>query len=92
MTAARFAEFKVAVAVAVGAATLEVRVSELEVAPPVEFWVLSPLFTVTVKLPVEPVPVGVPLITPVEVFRLKPAGSDPVRLNVNAPVPVVGMV
>jgi hypothetical protein len=33
--------------------------------------------TLVVKEEVPPAPVGVPLTTPVEAFRIKPAGSDP---------------
>jgi hypothetical protein len=76
--------------VAVGAATEETKLNDEVVAEPVPFCVVRPLFIDTVKLPVAPVPVGVPLMTPVEVFSDKPAGSEPLRLKVNGPVPVVG--
>ena len=92
MTLAKFAEFKVAVAVAVGATTDEVSVCEPVLAAPVPFWVVKPLFTLTLNVPDEPVPVGVPLITPVVVLSESPAGKEPVSAKVNGPVPVVGSV
>ena len=42
--------------------------------------------TVAVKT-LGPVPVGVPTMAPVEVFRVKPAGSGPARENVYGAVP-----
>ena len=43
----------------------------------------------TVKLAV-PVAVGVPVMAPVEAFRLSPAGSDPLEMDqASAPVPPV---
>ena len=50
---------------------------------------LAPIVSITrtVKLDV-PVALGVPLITPVEAFKLSPAGSDPlIILQVFMPLP-----
>ncbi len=69
-------------------------VSETEplVAAPELFCVVRPLLTVTVNDPVEPVPVGVPLITPLA--NVNPAGNgvEPLNVYVNGPVPVTGIV
>ena len=51
------------------------------VATILQLWVAVvgvPSTTLTLK-EVVPAPVGVPLIAPVDVFKVKPAGSDPVK-------------
>ena len=47
----------------------------------------SELVAVTLKVPT-PDAVGVPEMTPVDVFSVRPAGRDPVIWKVNGPVPV----
>ena len=68
----------VVVAGSVGATRLDVSTVEPVVAEPEPFCVESPLLTTMVNVPVEPLPVGVPLMTPVDELKLRPAGRVPV--------------
>ena len=53
---------------------------------------LSESVTVTVKFAAGPAVVGVPVIAPVELLRVKPAGSEPaVMANVYGPTPPVAV-
>lgn len=90
LTGARFAEATGLEITTTGVTTELCNEVDADVAAPVPSAVVSALFTVTVNVPVEPVPVGVPEITPVEVLKFRPAGSVPVSVYVNGAVPVVG--
>lgn len=72
-----------------GAKTVTVVETEVDAAAPAP----NALVAVTVKL-AAPAVVGVPLMTPVEVLRVRPAGSEPLPMaKVNGPVPLgVGKV